>query len=140
MERDAARAVHTGGSGESVAAPTELIAEVRASKQEHERFGREVNELALRMRGNGHVMEVQLKAAQEGLERSAAEVNRSAERIRELGCELKDIEQGLIDFRAEMNGREVYLCWKLGEERIDWWHEMDAGFAGRQPLPRQAAE
>jgi len=55
-------------------------------------------------------------------------------------CELTDIDQGLIDFRAEMDGREVYLCWKLGEERIDWWHELDAGFAGRQPLPRQAPE
>ncbi len=119
---------------------TDLIAEMRASKQEHDRFGRIVSELGLRMRGNGHVVEVELKTAQGGLERSAAEVNRSAERIRELGCELKDIDQGLIDFRAEMNGREVYLCWKFGEERIEWWHELAAGFAGRQPLPRQAAE
>ena len=51
-----------------------------------------------------------------------------------MACELKDIEQGLIDFRTEREGREVYLCWKLGEPDIRWWHELDAGFAGRRPL------
>lgn len=51
-----------------------------------------------------------------------------------LGCELKDIQQGLADFRAERDGRVVYLCWKLGEAEIRFWHELDTGFAGRQPL------
>jgi hypothetical protein len=51
-----------------------------------------------------------------------------------MGIELKDPEQGLIDFRSIREGREVYLCWKLGEERVSHWHEIDAGFAGRQAL------
>jgi hypothetical protein len=50
------------------------------------------------------------------------------------GCELKDPTIGLIDFLSLRSGREVYLCWHLGEERINFWHYLDAGFAGRQPL------
>lgn len=114
---------------------TELIAEIRAAKQEYDRFERQVSELTLKMRGNGHVIEDELREAQRGLEQAVGEVNDAAGRVRELGCELKDIELGLIDFPADMDGRVVYLCWKIGEERIDWWHELEAGFAGRQPLP-----
>jgi hypothetical protein len=51
-----------------------------------------------------------------------------------LEIELKDISRGLIDFPSLMDGREVYLCWLLGEEEIGHWHEIDAGFAGRQSL------
>jgi hypothetical protein len=52
----------------------------------------------------------------------------------ELGVELKDPFQGLLDFRAERGGREVYLCWRLGEDRIGHWHDLEAGFAGRKPI------
>lgn len=55
-------------------------------------------------------------------------------RIQEMGVELKDINSGLLDFPAVKDGREVYLCWRYGEEEIRFWHEIDAGFAGRQPL------
>ena len=75
-----------------------------------------------------------LKEAQAGLERTAAEVNGLAEQVHDMGCELKGIEEGLIDFRAEMDGREVYLCWKLGEDTIAWCHELDTGFGGRRAL------
>ncbi len=54
--------------------------------------------------------------------------------IREIGCELKDIDQGLLDFPALVENHEIYLCWRYGEDRIRYWHEMDEGFAGRQPL------
>lgn len=54
--------------------------------------------------------------------------------IREIGCELKDIDLGLLDFPALRENHEVYLCWRYGEDRIRYWHEMDEGFAGRQPL------
>ena len=54
--------------------------------------------------------------------------------IVELGVALKDIEQGLVDFPAEREGRIVYLCWKHGEDEIRFWHELDTGFVGRQPL------
>lgn len=54
--------------------------------------------------------------------------------LAELGAELKDPRIGLIDFPALLNDRIVYLCWKLGEGDIQFWHELDAGFAGRQTV------
>jgi hypothetical protein len=56
--------------------------------------------------------------------------------LSEIGCELKDYQTGLIDFVGRHEGRDVYLCWKLGEERIAYWHELDSGFAGRQPVSK----
>ena len=54
--------------------------------------------------------------------------------IRQLGVEMKGIDSGLVDFPSEVNGRPVLLCWQLGEESVQYWHEEDAGFAGRQPV------
>ncbi len=56
------------------------------------------------------------------------------EEINLVGCELKDCSVGLIDFLARHQGRDIYLCWKLGEERINYWHELHSGFTGRQPV------
>jgi hypothetical protein len=50
------------------------------------------------------------------------------------GVEIKDINSGLVDFLALREGREVYLCWQYGEDEIGFWHDLDAGFAGRQAL------
>jgi hypothetical protein len=50
------------------------------------------------------------------------------------GALLKDVNSGLVDFPALREEREIYLCWKYGEEDIRFWHEVDAGFSGRQPL------
>ena len=58
-----------------------------------------------------------------------------AGQLEALGVQLKDYERGLIDFPHLREGRVVLLCWQLGEgERLQWWHETDTGFAGRQPL------
>ena len=54
--------------------------------------------------------------------------------IQDTGCVVKSVEEGLVDFLHLKEGREVYLCWKHGEEDIGYWHEVDAGFAGRTPL------
>ena len=54
--------------------------------------------------------------------------------LADIGCELKDWESGLVDFPARMDRRDVCLCWKLGEEQITQWHEVYAGFAGREPI------
>lgn len=58
-------------------------------------------------------------------------------KIQESGCVVKDLEEGLVDFPALVGGEEVYLCWKLGEERIGFWHGMEEGFAGRKPLEEE---
>jgi hypothetical protein len=80
-------------------------------------------------------------AHEEELAHDRAELERGQERMRELereladlGIELKDYNSGLIDFRSRMDGRDVYLCWRLGEPAVAYWHELDAGFAGRQRL------
>jgi hypothetical protein len=54
--------------------------------------------------------------------------------FQDLGCELKDLDDGLVDFPSYRQGQLIYLCWKRGEDRIEWWHTMEAGFSGRQPL------
>lgn len=56
--------------------------------------------------------------------------------IHEMGVIVKDLELGLCDFPYLLEGRVVYLCWRLGEETIEWWHEIDDGYKGRQPLPK----
>ena len=70
-----------------------------------------------------------------------AEMNRLEGQIAELiehiqrqGVEVKDIRRGLVDWRAERDGRVVYLCWQYGEHTVSWWHELADGFAGRQPI------
>ena len=67
-----------------------------------------------------------------GLE--AYELYLAVERIRELGVVIKDPDMGLLDFPHERDGRVVFLCWHPPEESIEFWHDLDAGYAGRQPL------
>lgn len=57
-----------------------------------------------------------------------------AKRLEEMGCELKDLDKGLVDFYAVRDGNLVYLCWKEGEEKVGYWHTLEDGFPGRKPL------
>lgn len=52
-----------------------------------------------------------------------------------VGCVFKGFQEGLVDFYGKLDGRDVFWCWKQGEDRIEHWHEIEAGFAGRQPIP-----
>lgn len=62
------------------------------------------------------------------------EIRELTESIEQFGCVIKDYASGLVDFPSFRDGREVYLCWKLGEGEVQSWHELEAGFAGRKPL------
>jgi len=73
------------------------------------------------------VMEASIYSDIEKLQEFIAELT-------QLGIDLKDPDVGLIDFPGLSDGREVCLCWKLGEEKVDAWHEVDGGYANRQPL------
>jgi hypothetical protein len=92
---------------------------------------------------SGGKIEVDPRARPEvqGLQRRAAlllgELLELLQGVTELGIEVKQAD-GLCDLRTRFEGRVVYLCWKFGEERITHFHELDAGFAGRQPLPAEA--
>ena len=76
----------------------------------------------------------ELAQTQNELEVEGERLQSYVDELKNLGVELKSDEIGLCDFRSLMNGREVYLCWRLGEPAVMFWHELDAGFSGRQKL------
>ena len=76
----------------------------------------------------------ELAQIEQELKLSHQQLQAYAEELIELGLEPKGGPEGLVDFPSEMDGRLVYLCWKIGEPEVAHWHDLDAGFAGRQPL------
>jgi hypothetical protein len=80
------------------------------------------------------VYSAELADMEKAIQRDARKLEEYVEELQELGVEAKGAIEGLIDFPAMIDGRMVYLCWKLGEPEVMHWHELDAGFAGRQPL------
>lgn len=88
---------------------------------------------------NGHARQLSRGyAGKPGRDAALASALSAIATLSEMGVEVKDPSTGLIDFRHERSGHVVYLCWRLGESRIEWWHEIEAGFAGRQRLDRAA--
>lgn len=61
-------------------------------------------------------------------------IEQLVEQIQSYGCLIKDVNTGLLDFLAERNGREVYLCWRYGEPKIEFYHDLHSGFKGRRPV------
>ena len=111
---------------------TEILQEMRARLRELEPKRRELEAAGRRARGNGHNPESETIAAE--VERLRRELQAGLNQINELGVEVKDLQQGLLDFPALREGRQIYLCWRLGEPSVAFWHDLDTGFAGRQPL------
>ena len=60
--------------------------------------------------------------------------NNFMHKIEEIGCEVKGIREGLVDFPSIRGGKEVYLCWRMPEKEISFWHDLNAGFSGRKPI------
>jgi hypothetical protein len=95
----------------------------------------ELDTLEARAMGNGHHLHERIAKLQQAVAQHIQTLRALATELDLFGCELKDPESGLIDFLSLRDGRVVYLCWRLGEEeRIKYWHELQAGFAGRQLL------
>lgn len=94
--------------------------------------------VAASLRGNGHSKEQRAAPPDAVTDAAVArvmdEMNAALARVHVLGCEVKDFDMGLIDFLHEREGRLVYLCWRLGEAEVAWWHEVHTGFGSRQPL------
>jgi hypothetical protein len=80
----------------------------------------------------------ELSQIEEELEKDGNRLREYVEELKRLGVEPKNGPEGLVDFPTLIDGREAYLCWKLGEPEVLYWHELEAGFAGRQSLTAEA--
>ena len=93
-------------------------------------------ELESRIKGNGGgIPPAQLAEAAADVEQHARELAHAVDDIVELGVQVKDLDEGLVDFPALSRGETVLLCWQLGEDEVRYWHSVEDGFAGRRPLP-----
>ncbi len=112
------------------------IREAIALKAEYVESGDQIRDSVMRvsMLGGSVVDRTAAIAQKERHEQSGARLNAAIERIHEFGCVVKDLDIGLIDFPTLFRGQEVYLCWKLGESEIRFWHGVDEGFRGRKAI------
>lgn len=94
----------------------------------------------IRMAGGSRVSPGPFLALRARKDAASTALNAAIERVSELGAQIKDLDIGLIDFPTRYQGREVLLCWKLGEERIAFWHGVDEGFRGRKPIDDEFRE
>ena len=105
-----------------------LLAEIQEIRQAILEMQPEVWPVLAKAAGNGG------SQAANQVETEFHRLNQLVHRLQATGAVLKDIDLGLIDFPGLRDGREIYLCWKFDEDRIRYWHDLDSGFAGRQPL------
>ena len=105
-----------------------LLAEIQEIRQAILKKQPEVWPVLAKAAGNGG------SQAANQVETEFHRLNQLVHRLQATGAVLKDIDLGLIDFPALRDGREIYLCWKFDEDRIRYWHDLNSGFAGRQPL------
>jgi len=118
-----------------------LLPEIEPLVRRLQRLGQELSDVRSRLtawqwkaRANGQIGLADLEADTRLARELTTEVQALVERIQAFGCEVKDLEMGLVDFPALRKGRPVYLCWRLGEPRVGYWHELETGFAGRRPI------
>jgi hypothetical protein len=105
-------------------------------KNDYEQNDAELTQISQRITLTGGMVAPRERIAQLRTRKDAAArgLKSALEKIQEIGCQLKDIEMGLIDFPTLYRDREVYLCWKLGESGIGYWHHVEDGFRGRRPI------
>jgi hypothetical protein len=119
-----------------------LIREVVSLKSDYQEAEQELHSFAQRVAMQGGVV-VNREFVLQGRvrrDRIGERLKAAVEKIQESGCLIKDLDTGLVDFPTLFRGREVYLCWKLGESGIRFWHGVDEGFAGRKPIDREFLE
>jgi hypothetical protein len=113
-----------------------LAEEMVRERRKLVRAGERRAELATRIAGNGGgIAPSEMAEVAAELERAARAVSSTVERIHALGALVKDLDTGLVDFPARHRGRDILLCWRLGEDEVAHWHGREEGFAGRRPLP-----
>ncbi|HTS71213.1 MAG TPA: DUF2203 domain-containing protein [Terriglobia bacterium] len=121
---------------------TPWLEEARDEKQKIEAYKNELALVTSRITVMGGISPplADLLHKKSGHDAAAERLVEVINRIQETGVLVKDVDVGLVDFPCLMEDEEVYLCWKLGEDRIAFWHGIDEGFAGRKPLDDPGAE
>ncbi len=103
--------------------------------REHRRWQEKIVELDLLVSGaRADMPDVRAVALEREVQTIARDIDQFQGELEALGIQLKDRRIGLIDFPSEMDGRRVLLCWRLGEPSVQYWHDEQSGYAGRQPL------
>jgi hypothetical protein len=115
---------------------TPWLEEARGEKQKMDAYKEELTQAASRIMVLGGTFPpfAELMRKKSEHDEAAARLSAIIEQIQETGCLVKDLDIGLVDFPSLLGEEEIYLCWKLGEERIAFWHGIEEGFAGRKPL------
>lgn len=113
-----------------------LLRDAIAAKTEYDEAERAIELFSTHVMMMGGVAVDRQKAVEARTRRESAAValRTSIEQVQEVGCVIKDLDIGLIDFPTLFRGTEVYLCWKLDEPAIAFWHGVDEGFRGRKPI------
>jgi hypothetical protein len=113
-----------------------LVEQLVARRRDHVAALERQEELEAKIRGNGGGMPpAELAAAGAEVDELARGLAALVDEITALGVQVKDLDEGLVDFPALRRGETVLLCWRLGEDEIAYWHRVEDGFAGRRPLP-----
>ncbi|HEY7825608.1 MAG TPA: DUF2203 domain-containing protein [Candidatus Acidoferrales bacterium] len=118
-----------------------VLIEAIESRRKMAEAEEQLSSLSERIQRSGGMQVSYERTAKMRMERNRFEdmVREAVDRIHETGCLVKDLDMGLLDFPARINDEDVYLCWRLGEDRIRFYHRQDEGFSRRKPLdPRDA--
>jgi hypothetical protein len=102
--------------------------------REHERWQDAIARLDLLMATSTETVDLRVVALEKEVQTIARDIDAFQGELEALDIQLKDRRIGLVDFPTELDGRRVLLCWRLGEPSVQYWHDEDAGYAGRQPL------
>jgi hypothetical protein len=112
-----------------------LVEELVARRREQQRLAATRFELVAKIAGNGGGIDGNVLAeAEQAEQRERVEIARCVNAIHGRGAIVKDVDEGLVDFPALRQGKEILLCWRLGEDEVAHWHGLEEGFAGRKQL------
>ncbi|MBI1854246.1 MAG: DUF2203 domain-containing protein [Planctomycetes bacterium] len=117
-----------------------IVADVVSAHREIQRLHAEYHQRSSRLPERAAMSKADREALEIRVQEQVGQLQGFRAELKSIGCILKDEEKGLLDFPGKIEGRDVWLCWMLGEDTVGFWHELDAGFTGRQPLPRTVTD
>lgn len=115
----------------------EKLRDMQTKARERYEEMRDIREVGYRKDGN-LIMLTDYQIAKREFDEVVGEANQVLGEINELGCRVTDVEMGLVDFPARVDGRDVYLCWQMEESEVGFFHGIDEGYTGRRPLPQSS--